>query len=58
METSNLLDDDGTQVPQSLIGAMQWAVALTRMDTATAVMTSSGFRIAPQAGHLASGYIS
>ena len=63
MDTSNLLDDDGTLLYQSLIGAIQWAVSLTRMDIATAVMTLSGFRIAPQACHLVRikrvyGYIS
>ena len=52
MDTSDLLDDDGTQLYQSLIGAMQWAVSLTQLDIATAVMTLSGFRIASWVGHL------
>ena len=34
MDTSDLLDD-GTQLYQSLIGAMQWAIPLTRSDIAT-----------------------
>ena len=38
-----------TYLMMSLIGAMQWAVSLTRMDSATAL---SGFRIAPRVGHL------
>ena len=45
MDTSDLLDDDRTQLYQSLIGAMQWAIPLARSDIATAVMTLSGFRI-------------
>ena len=52
MDTPDLLYDDGTQLYQSFIGAMQLAVSLTRLDTATAVMTLSGFRIVPQIGHL------
>jgi Reverse transcriptase (RNA-dependent DNA polymerase) len=52
MDTSELLDDDGTQLYQSMIGAMQWAVSLARIDIATAVMTLSSFRVAPRTGHL------
>ena len=39
-------------VYQSLIGALQWAVSLGRFDVMTAVMTMSGFRVAPRQGHL------
>ena len=35
-----------------MIGAMQWAVSLGRLDITTAVMTLSGFRVAPRKGHL------
>ena len=52
MDTSDLLDDDGTQLYQSLIGAMQWATSLTRSDIATDAMTLSGFRIASRISHL------
>ena len=52
MDTSELLDPDGIKKYQSLIGAMQWAVSLGRMDITTAVMTLSGFRVAPRTGHL------
>ena len=52
MDTTELLDNDGIQLFQSLIGAMQWAVSLGRFDIATAVMTLSGFRVAPRIGHL------
>jgi hypothetical protein len=50
---SNLLDDDGIAQCQSLIGILQWMITLGRFDTETAVMTMSGFRIAPREGHLA-----
>jgi hypothetical protein len=35
-----------------MIGALQWIVTIGRFDIATAVMTLSGFRIAPRKGHL------
>ena len=35
-----------------LIGSLQWAVSLGRLDIATAVMTLSSFRAAPRVGHL------
>ena len=43
IDTSELLDPQGTQQYQSLIGSLQWAVALGRLDIATAVMTLSSF---------------
>ena len=52
LDTSDLLDTDGIKKYQSLIGAMQWAVSLGRLDITTAVMTMSGFRVAPRKGHL------
>jgi hypothetical protein len=51
-DLSPLLDDDDTQVYQSLIGTLQWAVSLARFDIASAVMTMSSFRAAPRQGHL------
>jgi hypothetical protein len=50
--TSELLDEKGIQQYQSLIGAVQWAVSIGRIDITTAVMTLSGFRTAPRIGHL------
>jgi hypothetical protein len=52
--TSELLDEKGIQQYQSLIGAVQWAVSIGRIDITTAVMTLSGFRTAPRipVGHL------
>lgn len=52
LDTSELLDDDGIHQYQSLIGALQWTITLGRLDIATAVMTMSGFRVAPRVNHL------
>ena len=52
MDTSELLDSTGIQQYQSMVGAMQWAVAIGRLDITTAVMTLSSFRVAPRKGHL------
>jgi hypothetical protein len=43
LDTSPILDDDGIQKYQSLIGTLQWAITLGRFDVATAVMTMSSF---------------
>ena len=51
-DTTELLDQEGIQKYQSLIGSMQWAVSIGRIDITTAVMTMSGFRTAPRLGHL------
>jgi hypothetical protein len=52
LDISTLLDNDGISKYQSLIGVLQWAITLGRFDVATAVMTMSGFRVAPRQGHL------
>jgi hypothetical protein len=52
LDTSNFLDDEGVRNYQSLIGALQWAISIRRFDVATAVMTMSGFRVAPRKGQL------
>ena len=52
LDTTPLLDEDGTWKYQSLIGALQWTISLNRFDIGTAVMTMSGFRVAPREGHL------
>ena len=51
IDTSELLDLDGIQQYQSLIGALQWVVSIGRFDIQTAVMTLSSFRVAPRRGH-------
>jgi hypothetical protein len=52
IDTSDLLDEDGVKIYQSLIGALQWAVTLGRIDITTAVMTLFSFRAEPRVGHL------
>ena len=52
LDDSELLDEDGTQRYQSLIGSLQWVFSLGRFDIACAVMTMSSFRAAPCRGHL------
>ena len=52
LDDSELLDAEGIAQYQSLIGSLQWAITLGRFDIATAVMTMSSFRAAPQRGHL------
>ena len=52
LDTSEELGEDDIKKYQSLVGAMQWAVSLARIDITTAVMTMSGFRVAPRRGHL------
>jgi hypothetical protein len=52
LDTSPLLGQHETALYMSMIGAMQWAVALGRIDIFAATMTMSGFRAAPHEGHL------
>jgi hypothetical protein len=52
MDDSPFLEQDKTQQFQSLIGAMQWAVSIGRLDIATAVMSLSSFHAMPRRGHL------
>jgi hypothetical protein len=52
LDTSELLDSQGISMYQSLIGALQWVITIGRFDVHTAVMTLSGFRVAPRRGHL------
>ena len=46
LDDSELLDADGIQKYQSMIGSLQWAISIGRLDITTAVMTLSGFRTA------------
>jgi hypothetical protein len=48
---SELLDDKGVELYQSLIGALQWSVTIGRLDVNTVVVTLSGFRAALWRGH-------
>ena len=44
LDNSELLDKEGIQKYQSLVGSIQWEVSIGRLDITTAVMTLSGFR--------------
>jgi hypothetical protein len=52
MDDSPFLGQDKTQQFQSLIGAMQWAVSIGRLNIATAAMSFSSFLAMPRRGHL------
>jgi hypothetical protein len=52
MDDAPFLGHNETQQFQSLIGAMQWAVLIRRLDIVTAVMSLSSFRAMPRRGHL------
>jgi Reverse transcriptase (RNA-dependent DNA polymerase) len=51
-DRSKILDNDGIQKYQSLIGALQWATSIGHFDISTAVMTLSSFCAAPHHGHM------
>ncbi len=48
LDESELLDDDGVQQYQSLIGCLQWAISLGRFDIGVSVMSMSSFCAAPR----------
>jgi hypothetical protein len=52
VDTTELLDQDGINQYQSLIGELQWAVSLGCFDIQQAVTSMSRFRAAPREGHL------
>ena len=52
LDTTPMLDQDGVQQYQSMIGSLKWAVSLGRLDITTAVMTMSSFRVEPREGHM------
>ena len=51
-DISELLGPEGVTQYQSLVGQLQWAISIGRLDIATAVMTMSSFRSCPRIGHL------
>jgi hypothetical protein len=51
-DTSELCTTDQIAQYQSMIGALQWIVTIGCLDNNTAVMTMSGFYMAPRAGYL------
>ena len=52
MDTSAFLDKTGMQLYWKLLGMLQWAVTLGRIDIMCATMTLGGFRAQPRQGHL------
>jgi hypothetical protein len=52
LDMSELCTTEQIAQYQSMIGALQWIVTIGRFDINTAVMTMSGFRMAPRVGHL------
>ena len=52
MDTSDFLDAEKIKLYQSLIGALQWMVTISRFDIMTAVVSLSAFHAAPRVGHL------
>jgi len=52
LDTTAIVDSDGRQIYWSLIGMLQWAVTLGRLDIHHATMCMSRFRAEPRQGHL------
>jgi hypothetical protein len=52
LDETDFLDEKGKKVYMSLMGMLQWAVTLGRIDIHEAVMTMSRFRTQPRKGHL------
>jgi len=52
IEDSEFLDDEGTQMYQSLVSVLQWSISIGQFDIATAVMTMLSFCAQPRIGHL------
>ena len=52
LDESVLLEGEKITLYQSLIGSLQWAVTIGRLDILTAVVTMSSFSAAPRQGHL------
>jgi len=49
---SEFLDEDGTQMYQSLVGVLQWSISIGRFNIAMAVMMMLSFRAQPRVGPL------
>ncbi|HEY9706866.1 MAG TPA: reverse transcriptase domain-containing protein, partial [Oculatellaceae cyanobacterium] len=52
LDSTPLLDEEGIHMYWKLLGMLQWAVTLGRIDIMCAVMTMGGFRMQPRIGHL------
>jgi hypothetical protein len=52
LDTLELCTTEHVAQYQSMLGSLQWIVTIGRFDIHRAVMTMSGFRMAPRIGHL------
>ena len=52
LDTSDLCNEDEKAKYMSMVGSLQWALSLGRIDIGAAVMTMSRFRVSPRKGHL------
>ena len=52
LDVSELCNDSDKAKYMSLVGCLQWAFSLGRIDIGVAVMTMSRFRVNPRVGHL------
>ena len=52
LDKSEFLDEEGMHLYWKLLGMLQWAVTIGRIDIMCAVMTMGGFRCQPRIGHL------
>jgi hypothetical protein len=52
LDGSPFIDQEGTTMYQSLIGALQWAISLGRFDLLPSVVSLGSFRVAPRNGHM------
>lgn len=52
LDTSKFLDDENTQLYQSYIGVLRWAVELGRIDLAHSAGVMARFSAAPRHGHM------
>ena len=52
LNTTPFLDEEGTEIYQSLIGCGQWNISIRRFDTQSVMMSMSRYRTAPREGYL------
>ena len=52
LDDTDLLDEVGMRLYWKLLGMLQWAVTLGRIDIMCAVMTMGGYRCQPRIGHM------
>ena len=52
LDDSDFLDEKGMHLNWKLLGMLQWALTIERIDIMCAVMTMGGFRMQPRIGHM------